>query len=43
MEVKISAAEVKKLITPHWSIGAGLILAFLFFLYFCVVQLPSIL
>jgi len=35
--------EVKKLITPHWSIGAGLILAFLFFMYFCVVQLPSIL
>lgn len=36
-------AEVRKLVTPHWSIGAGLVLAFLFFLYFCVVQLPTIL
>jgi Mn2+/Fe2+ NRAMP family transporter len=35
--------EVRKLIQPHWSIGAGLIAAFLFFLYFCVVQLPGIL
>jgi Mn2+/Fe2+ NRAMP family transporter len=35
--------EVKKLITPHWSIGLGLFLAFSFFMYFCIVQLPSIL
>ncbi|MDA3823653.1 MAG: hypothetical protein PF450_13725, partial [Bacteroidales bacterium] len=40
---KFFKPEVKKLITPHWTIGAGLILAFYFFLYFCVVQLPAIL
>lgn len=35
--------KVRNIIRPHWSIGAGLILAFLFFAYFCVVQLPGIL
>jgi len=35
--------EVRSLIRPHWSIGAGLVVAFLFFMYFCVVQLPAIL
>ncbi len=35
--------EVRKLVRPHWSIGVGLVIAFLFFLYFCVVQLPAIL
>jgi Mn2+/Fe2+ NRAMP family transporter len=39
---KFFRPEVRKTITPHWSIGAGLVIAFLFFLYFCVVQLPTI-
>ncbi|MEX0985893.1 MAG: Nramp family divalent metal transporter [Bacteroidales bacterium] len=34
--------EVRKLVTPHWSIGVGLLVSFFFFLYFCVVQLPAI-
>jgi Mn2+/Fe2+ NRAMP family transporter len=34
---------IRKQVTPHWSIGVGLILAFGFFMYFCVVQLPAIL
>lgn len=39
---KFFSIEVRSIIRPHWSIGAGLIVAFLFFLYFCVVQLPTI-
>lgn len=35
--------EVRRLITPHWSIGVGLLISFLFFTYFCIVQLPTIL
>lgn len=35
--------EIRKQIIPHWSIGAGLIIAFAFFTYFCIVQLPTIL
>lgn len=40
---KFFRPEVRKTITPHWSIGAGLAVAFFFFLYFCVIQLPLIL
>ncbi len=39
---KFFEAEVRRLLRPHWSIGAGLIVAFLFFTYFIVVQLPAI-
>jgi Mn2+/Fe2+ NRAMP family transporter len=34
---------VRNIIRPHWSIGLGLVIAFLFFAYFCIVQLPTIL
>lgn len=40
---KFFKKEVQKLVRPHWTIGAGLILAFLFFSYFCIVQLPRVL
>jgi Mn2+/Fe2+ NRAMP family transporter len=35
--------EVGKILRPNWVLGAGLILAFLVFGYFCVVQLPAVL
>lgn len=34
--------DIGKLLRPHWVIGAGLIIAFLVFGYFCVVQLPAV-
>lgn len=34
--------EVARILRPHWTIAAGLIVAFLFFTYFCVYQLPKI-
>ncbi|MFC2081513.1 Nramp family divalent metal transporter [Bacteroidota bacterium] len=34
--------EVGKMLRPHWVIGAGLIIAFLVFGYFCVAQLPAV-
>jgi hypothetical protein len=40
---RMFSTEVRKLLTPHWSIAAGLVAAFLFFMYFCVVQLTFIL
>ena len=39
---KFFQKEVRKLITPHWSIGVGLLISFLFFSYFCIVQLPRV-
>ena len=33
--------EVGKMLRPNWVLGAGLIIAFLVFGYFCVVQVPS--
>ncbi len=35
--------EARKHLKQHWLIGMGLILAALFFAYFCVIQLPKIL
>lgn len=35
--------EIGKMLRPGWWIGAGLLVAFLVFGYFCVVQLPAIL
>ncbi|MBL7112092.1 MAG: Nramp family divalent metal transporter [Bacteroidales bacterium] len=34
--------EVARILRPHWTIAAGLIVAFLFFSYFCIYQLPKI-
>ena len=34
--------EIGKLLRPGWGIGIGLIIAFLVFGYFCVVQLPAV-
>lgn len=39
---RMYSAEVRKLLTPHWTIAAGLVAAFLFFMYFCIVQLPGV-
>ena len=35
--------EVGKMLRPKWILAAGLIIAFLVFGYFCVVQLPAVL
>ncbi|MFZ5941692.1 MAG: Nramp family divalent metal transporter [Bacteroidota bacterium] len=35
--------EIGRMLRPGWLIGAGLILAALFFGYFCIAELPSIL
>jgi Mn2+/Fe2+ NRAMP family transporter len=35
--------EVGRMLRPGWGIGTGLIIAFLVFGYFCVVQLPAVL
>ncbi len=35
--------EVGKMLRPGWLIGVGLIIAFLVFGYFCIVQLPEVL
>jgi Mn2+/Fe2+ NRAMP family transporter len=40
---KLFQPEVSKQLKPHWIIAAGLVIAFLFFGYFCVHQIPSIL
>jgi len=34
--------EVARILRPHWTIAAGLIVSFLFFSYFCIYQLPKI-
>ena len=34
--------DVARILRPHWTIAAGLIVAFLFFTYFCIYQLPRI-
>ncbi len=34
--------EVGKMLRPNWVLGAGLVIAFLVFGYFCVVQLPAV-
>jgi len=39
---KFFKPEVAKILRPRWTIAAGLIVAFLFFSYFCVYQLPRI-
>lgn len=40
---KLYQPEVAKLLKPGWIIAVGLVIAFLFFGYFCVYQIPSIL
>jgi Mn2+/Fe2+ NRAMP family transporter len=40
---KFYQPEVAKILKPHWIFAVGLIIAFLFFGYFCVYQIPSIL
>ena len=35
--------EIGKMLRPGWLIGVGLIIAFLVFGYFCIVQLPEVL
>ena len=34
--------EIGKLLKPNWILGTGLVLAFLVFGYFCIVQLPAV-
>jgi Mn2+/Fe2+ NRAMP family transporter len=40
---KFYQPEVARMLKPHWIFAAGLIIAFLFFGYFCVYQIPKIL
>jgi Mn2+/Fe2+ NRAMP family transporter len=40
---KFYQPEVARILKPHWIFAVGLIIAFLFFGYFCVYQLPNIL
>jgi Mn2+/Fe2+ NRAMP family transporter len=40
---KLYQPEVGKMLKPTWIIAVGLVIAFLFFGYFCVYQIPSIL
>lgn len=39
---KLYKPEVAKILRPHWIFSAGLIIAFLFFGYFCFYQIPKI-
>jgi len=34
--------EVGKMLRPNWVLGTGLVIAFLVFGYFCIVQLPAV-
>ena len=40
---KLLSKEAAKILKPHWIIALGLLVAFLVFGYFCVVQIPAIL
>ena len=40
---KLLSKEAFKILKPSWSFAVGLIIAFLVFGYFCVVQMPSVL
>ena len=40
---KLLSKEAAKVLKPHWIIALGLLIAFLVFGYFCVVQIPAIL
>jgi Mn2+/Fe2+ NRAMP family transporter len=40
---KLYQPEVARMLKPHWIIAVGLIIASLFFGYFCVYQIPNIL
>lgn len=40
---KFYQPDVARMLKPHWIFAVGLIIAFLFFGYFCVYQLPNIL
>jgi hypothetical protein len=40
---KFYQPDVARILKPHWIIAVGLIIAFLFFGYFCVYQIPNIL
>jgi hypothetical protein len=35
--------EIGRMLRPRWGLGIGLLIAFLVFGYFCIVQLPSVL
>ena len=39
---KLFSAEAYNILRPHWTIAAGLIVAFLVFGYFCVFQMPYV-
>jgi hypothetical protein len=43
VQPKLFNSEVANIIKPGRAIGAGLILAFIVFTYFCVYQIPKIL
>jgi len=38
---KLLSAEAARVLKPNWIFAAGLIVAFLVFSYFCIVQMPS--
>jgi Mn2+/Fe2+ NRAMP family transporter len=38
---KLLSAEAKRVLKPNWIIAVGLMIAFLVFAYFCIVQMPS--
>jgi hypothetical protein len=40
---KLLSKEAFRILKPNWSFAVGLIIAFLVFGYFCVVQMPSVL
>ena len=39
---KLFNEEVAKILKPHWTMAAGLIIAFIVFGYFCLFQIPKI-
>jgi len=39
---KLLSKEAYKILRPHWIFAVGLVISFLVFSYFCIVQMPSV-
>ena len=42
IQPKLFQPDVAKMLKPHWIFAVGLVVAFLFFGYFCVYQIPNL-
>jgi len=39
---KMLSTEAAKVLKPNWIFAVGLVIAFLVFAYFCIIQMPSV-